>query len=81
VSVDTIQEQLQLVFQGVFAREDLAVTADTTAFDIEEWDSLMHINLVIAIEERFSVRFTVPELTGLQTVGDMMQLIRRKKPA
>ena len=41
----------------------------------------MHINLVIAIEERFSVRFTVPELTGLQTVGDMMQLIRRKKPA
>lgn len=75
--MDTL-EILNGIFRQVFDDESLVVTLDTTANDIEEWDSLTHMNLVMAVEQRFKIRFALGELQGLRHVGDMVALINKK---
>jgi len=55
-----------------------SVTPETTANDIEEWDSLSHIRLIVAIERKFGVRFTNAEIESLKRVGDLIALIEAK---
>jgi acyl carrier protein len=64
--------------QDVFDVDDLEVTPATTAEDIEEWDSLSHIRLVVAIERRFKIRFKNAEIVGLQNVGELVEAIDGK---
>ncbi len=66
---------LNEVFQDNFDDEDITLTEKTVADDIEEWDSLEHINLIIAIEERFGLKFTMKEVTGMKNVGEMVDII------
>lgn len=63
------------VFHDVFDDDSIIVTATTVADDIEDWDSLEHINLVVAIEERFNIKFTMGEVTGMKNVGEMVDII------
>ena len=63
------------VFQDVFDDESIHVTAETTAADIEDWDSLEHINLVVAIENKFNVKFNMGEVTSMKNVGEMVKAI------
>ena len=72
-------EQLNEVFQDVFEDEDLQVQAQTSARDIDDWDSLMHVNLVLAVESRFDVRFTSTEVARLKDVGELMALVEKKQ--
>lgn len=58
-----------------------SVTPETTANDIEEWDSLSHIRLIVAIERKFGVRFTNAEIESLKRVGDLIALIEAKAAA
>jgi acyl carrier protein len=69
------------VFQQVFGNDTLSLSPSTTAQDVEGWDSLMHINLIVAVEREFKVRFTTREITALQNVGDLLGLIARKNGA
>ena len=62
-------EILNGIFRQVFDDETLTVTPETTAKDIEEWDSLTHINLVIAIEMHFGIKFGLAEMRRLRNVG------------
>lgn len=71
-------EQLNEVFQDVFEDDDLQVQPDTSAKDIDEWDSLMHVNLVLAVESRFNVRFTSTEVAALKDVGELTELVEKK---
>ena len=71
-------EDLFPIFRGVFDDDKLVVSEATTASDIKDWDSLAHVNLVVAIEQRFGVRFALGELQGLKNVGGMLELINRK---
>ena len=57
MSREEIYEQLNEVFQDVFDDEDIIVNDETTAEDIEDWDSLEHINLIVAVEKKFSIKF------------------------
>ncbi len=66
---------LNEVFQDNFDDADITLTEKTVADDIEEWDSLEHINLIIAIEERFGLKFTMKEVTGMKNVGEMVDII------
>jgi len=73
------------IFQAVAAimREtlglpELVVTPETSATDVEEWDSMSHIQLIVAIEAKFKVRFDLRELRTLKNVGDMIELIAKK---
>ena len=72
---EEIFEGLNEVFQDVFDDEDIVVTEATTADDIEEWDSLEHINLIVAVERHFGMKFSMGEVTGMKNVGAMADII------
>lgn len=61
-----------------FDLDDLTVTRETTAADIEEWDSLSHIRLIVAIERAFKVKFTNAEIENLANVGELMDTVQAK---
>lgn len=66
------------VFRDVFDDETISVTDETTANDIEDWDSLEHINLILAVEERFGMKFTMGEVTGMKNVGEMLDILEQR---
>ena len=73
-----IKEKLQSVFVDVFDDEDLRISNSTNSDDIEEWDSLNHIALVLSIEKCFNIRFITGEVLSLKDVGEMIQLLEEK---
>ncbi|MBU6461260.1 MAG: acyl carrier protein [Bradyrhizobium sp.] len=75
-----IRPRLNAVFQSVFDDSSIEIEDATTASDIAQWDSLTHINLILAIERSFAVRFTTREVRALKTVGDLIVLIQHKTP-
>ena len=76
-SSDIIQE-LQIIFSDVLDLPDLCLTAESNASTVEGWDSLAHINLVVAIEKRYNIKFALAELRSLNNVGEMADLIVKK---
>ena len=72
---EQVYEMLDEVFQDVFDDEDIHVTPETTANDIENWDSLEHINLVVAVETKFGVKFNMNEVVNMKNVGEMVDII------
>ncbi len=72
-------ERVNEVFREVFDNEELTVCGETTAKDVEGWDSLMHVTLIINIEKAFGVRFTPSEIAGLKNVAELIQLIERHR--
>ena len=75
---DKIIERLNEVFQNVFDDEDITVDRDTTADDIEDWDSLEHIRLIAAVEREFGVKFTMKEVSSMKNVGEMIDIIAER---
>ena len=74
-----ILEALTHVFRDVFDDDDIVLTAATTAQDIEGWDSQAHVNLIVAAEMRFGIRFRTAELESLHDVGQFARLIASKQ--
>lgn len=72
--MNEIYEKLSEIFSDVFD-DEIAVTADTTSADIEDWDSLSHITLISAIEEAFGMRFSMKEVLGMANVGELAQIV------
>lgn len=70
-----ILEKLSEIFTDVFD-EDITVTAQTTAADIEGWDSLTHITLISEVEDAFGIKFSMKQILGMQNVGEMVDIIR-----
>ena len=66
------------IFRQVFDDDTIVLTTSTTANDIEEWDSLSHINLVVAVEIHFKIKFALGELQTLKNVGDMVAMVEKK---
>ena len=71
-------EELQEIFRSVFDDDSLIISRETTADDIDDWDSLAHIELVSNIEKKFSVKFTTAEVMSLENVGEFLDLINEK---
>ena len=76
--MNEMYDRLNEVFRDVFDDETIVVNENTTADDIEDWDSLEHINLVVAIENEFGIKFSMGETTSLKNVGEMVSLINQK---
>ncbi len=74
--MDEIFERLNTVFRDFFDDEDIELDEETTADDIDDWDSLNHITLMAAVEDEFGIRFTMGEVSGMKNVGEMAQIIR-----
>ena len=75
MSREEIYERLNEVFQDVFDDDELVVEDDTTAADVDGWDSLIHITLLDAIEEEFDIRFDMKTVVKLKNVGEMVDEI------
>ena len=75
----TLIEKVNDIFRMVFDDETITVTEKTTANDVEGWDSLSHINLILAVESLFGIRFSSKELCSLRNVGDLVGVIESKK--
>jgi acyl carrier protein len=75
---DEIYANLTDVFHDVFDDDSITLRDDTTASDIADWDSQSHINLILAAEMRFGVRFRTSELDSLKNVGDFVSVIESK---
>ncbi len=73
-----VYDRLNEVFRDVFDDEDITVNADTTADDIDDWDSMEHINLVGAVEDEFGLRFKMGEVSGMKNVGEMVDIIMKR---
>lgn len=70
-----IRAKLTEIFRDVFDDETLEITPQTTAADVEHWDSLSHISMIVAVEKAFGVRFTTGQVQALKNVGDLLALI------
>ena len=75
MSREEVYEALNEVFQDVFDDEDIRVNGATTAADIEDWDSLEHINLIVAVEKKFNIKFNMGEVNTFKNVGEMVDII------
>jgi acyl carrier protein len=77
-SMDEVHARLTKVFRDVFDRPDIEITRETIAPDIEEWDSLNHVLLIVAVEREFGVKLSSSEIDGLDHVGALMDIVQGK---
>lgn len=70
--------KVQNVFREIFEKDDLVIYDAMQAKDVEGWDSLTHINLIMALEAEFSIKFTTREVMGFQNVGEMLACLSGK---
>ena len=70
-----IKGRLNRIFHEVFDDDEIEIFDEMTANDIEEWDSLMHVGLIVAVEDEFEIRMSTAEIGELQNVGEMISLI------
>jgi acyl carrier protein len=75
---DEIMKRLQDIFRDVFDNDGLEINGSTSSYDIEEWDSLSHIQLVVAIEKAFGIKLTSKEILSWDDVGEMIDALRNK---
>ena len=76
--MEKIYEGLNEIFRDVFDDDSLVVTETTTAADIEEWDSLANINIIVSIESEFNVKFNMDEISSMKNVGEMAKIISER---
>ena len=74
----SIVEPLNEIFCEVFDDDEIKLTPEMTADDVDGWDSLSHVNLIVTIETRFKIRFNQKELLTFKNVGDLMKSIESK---
>ena len=75
---DEIYSELTAIFREVFDDDDLTIADSTTPADIANWNSLQHINLIMAVESDFGVKFRSSEMEKMTNVGDIIDLLEKK---
>jgi acyl carrier protein len=77
---EATKARLCLVFQDVFEDDTIEIFDHTTANDIDEWDSIFHISLILAAESEFDVRLSAAEIGSLEKVGELIKILQNKAP-
>ena len=72
---EEIYADLNNVFRDVFDDESITVNDETTSDDVEDWDSLEHINLIAAVEQQFGIKFNMGQIVTMKNVGEMVNII------
>ena len=75
---EELLEAIAEILRDIFDNEELPVTEETSSADVEDWDSLEQINILVAIQDRFGIQFSLDDVKGLENVGDTLDLIERK---
>jgi acyl carrier protein len=73
-----IYSRLTTIFEDVFDEDSIVVTPDLSAKDVDGWDSLTHIRLMLTVEKAFKIKFSTSEVGKLQNVGELVRLIEEK---
>ena len=73
-----IYAQLTQIFEDVFDDDSIIVTPALSAKDVDGWDSLTHIRVILAVEKAFKVKFSTSEIGKMETVGDLVTLIKAR---
>jgi acyl carrier protein len=77
-TMSDILERLNQVFQYVFEDDELRITRDTTAEEVQDWDSVKHVTLMVTVEKAFGSIFTSSQVAGLKNVGELVDLVEVK---
>jgi len=77
----TVFEELRPIFADVLQNADLVLTRESSSWNTPDWDSLAHIDLIVMVERQYKMRFTATEVRDLKNVGDIVDLIVRRKTA
>lgn len=72
---EEVFDKLTEVFRTVFDDDSITLSDSTTSADIEDWDSLEHIDLIVSVEKAFGMKFNMSETTGMKNVGEMADII------
>ena len=78
METNEIVSRLTPIFRDVFSDDALTVSEGMTAADVPTWDSLSNINMIIAVEKAFGVKFSIKDVRNLKNVGELLELIKRK---
>ncbi|MCT4663727.1 MAG: acyl carrier protein [Flavobacteriales bacterium] len=78
MTIEEILKEVNEIFIDVLDDDDIELDMNTTADDVEDWDSLTHIQLVVATEKRFKIKFTAQEIRELANVGEYCELVKQK---
>jgi acyl carrier protein len=78
METNEIMARLTPIFRDVFNDDALVINEGMTAADVETWDSLSNINMIIAVEKAFGVKFSIKDVRSLKNVGELLELIKRK---
>lgn len=78
MELNEILNKVNAIFKDVLDNENIVLKLETVASDVEEWDSLTHIQLIVAVEKHFKIRFTSLEIQGLKNVGHFCKEIQKK---
>ena len=76
--MDDMRDRLQDLFRDVFDDDDITLTDELTAAEVDGWDSLAHVNLMIAVEMEFGVKFATAEIASMQDVGALVTMLQSK---
>ncbi len=74
-----VSDEILEVFREVFDDPSLEVSSETTASDVPNWDSMMHVSLMLAVERQFGIRFSSSEVAGLKNVGELQMLVDQRR--
>ena len=78
MELQAIHDKLTEVVRSVFGNDDLVVTAETKAGDVDGWDSLAHVRLMLTVERAFNIKFSAYEVNRLKNIGELEKLIAAK---
>lgn len=78
MTIEDVMSKMTAIVKDVLDLDDLTLTSETTASEVEDWDSIMHVEIIVAVEEEFGVKFTTMEIEKFNTVGDIAGLTLQK---
>jgi acyl carrier protein len=73
-----IKHEIAQILMDVLDNDSIEINRENTAADYPDWDSLTHIDFIVAIESQFKIKFSLEELKSFQTIGNIMDLVQRK---
>jgi acyl carrier protein len=77
-ATDDVYARITAIFRDILDDDSIILREDMTADDLDNWDSLTHVYLILAIEKEFKIRFTTGEISGLRSVGQLAALVSKK---